>query len=517
LLVVSFQRRGFQDSSPALAAYLETAVEKRAILRPPMVMKSVVMIAYYFPPEGSAGVYRPLRFVRHLPTLGWGPTVISLDTNSYERYDPELLTQIPPETQVIRVQMRDPWQDFQQRREQHIKQRPPLGSTGGEKRDPSGKRMPLASLVKAVIRTVEVWCYHPDTAMMWIRPAIDAIISASAYKPPDVIWATAGPISAFFVAQRVSQRLNVPYVLDFRDPRTITCTEFEIRRPAWARRRDRRGLYGLLKGAQAVVFRYQTEAECFWQAYAGAFDAARVHIIPNGYDGSIDESVPVTGEKCTLLYTGTLSSYRFDTLLHALQSFKCSDPARAKLLHLLFVGEGTEALARDSTALGLSDMITTLGPISYAQTARLHQEAHAFLVLGRQPTMRGYELLAGAKLYSYLKTRRPIVGVVPQDETKRTLQRIGASTVADVDSPAEIVAVLQQLVEAWSSGGLSTLTPDKAACEVYSGARQTAALVRALEAASASEPFVPGSADIPPSLRDQVGQWSTAAHCQRWM
>ena len=29
-------------------------------------MKSVVMIAYFFPPEGSAGTYRSLRFIRQL-------------------------------------------------------------------------------------------------------------------------------------------------------------------------------------------------------------------------------------------------------------------------------------------------------------------------------------------------------------------------------------------------------------------------------------------------------------------
>jgi hypothetical protein len=42
-------------------------------------MKSVVMIAYFFPPEGNVGSYRPLRFARHLPFFGWQPTVISID------------------------------------------------------------------------------------------------------------------------------------------------------------------------------------------------------------------------------------------------------------------------------------------------------------------------------------------------------------------------------------------------------------------------------------------------------
>ena len=48
-------------------------------------MKSVVMIAYNFPPDGEAGTYRSLRFVRHLPHAGWQPTVIAAQKTRYER------------------------------------------------------------------------------------------------------------------------------------------------------------------------------------------------------------------------------------------------------------------------------------------------------------------------------------------------------------------------------------------------------------------------------------------------
>jgi len=58
-------------------------------------MKSVVMIAYNFPPEGNAGTYRPLRFVGHLLSIGWQPTVITLETDFYERYDSSLLSLVP--------------------------------------------------------------------------------------------------------------------------------------------------------------------------------------------------------------------------------------------------------------------------------------------------------------------------------------------------------------------------------------------------------------------------------------
>jgi hypothetical protein len=233
---------------------------------------------------------------------------------------------------------------------------------------------------------------------------------------------------------------------------------------------------------------------------------SKIHLIPNGYEGTIDEFGVPGGDQCTLLYTGTLSDYRYDTLLQALHGFKKSDPARAKRLRLLFVGDSIEALANDVAALGLSDIVVTASTMPHAEIVRLQQEAHAFLMLERKPTMKGYELLAGAKLFGYLKAGRPIVGVLPSGEAKKILQRVGVSTIADVDSSSEIMAVLRQILDAWAAGTLASLIPDRTACEVYSAQRQTAALVRALEGASAVEPFVPGLLEIPPSLQRDIGE-----------
>src|SRR5438093_2052135 len=86
-------------------------------------MKTVIMIAYAFPPEGNASVYRPLRFVRHLSTHEWNAAVISADTDDYERYDAGLLSQVPGATEVIRVPCRDSWQSFQARRARRIEKK----------------------------------------------------------------------------------------------------------------------------------------------------------------------------------------------------------------------------------------------------------------------------------------------------------------------------------------------------------------------------------------------------------
>ena len=59
----------------------------------------------------------------------------------------------------------------------------------------------------------------------------------------------------------------------------------------------------------------------------------------------------------------------------------------------------------------------------------------------------------------------PIIGVLPNDETKKILLRVGVSTVADVDSPLEIVGVLHRVLDAWRRGELSALLPNPSECE----------------------------------------------------
>ena len=295
--------------------------------------------------------------------MGWRGHVIAAKQYSYERYDPALLAMIPTGTEVIRVPGRYRWQAFQAWRACRTEQKYSEPSAEVKSGDHAKGRAYIRSLLREMLPKVEAWSYHPDRAMLWIGAAVTATVALCSRTRPDAIWATAGPVSSFIVAQRASHRTGIPYVLDFRDSWTVTYSEFEARRPAWALRCDQNGMHRLLKGAHAVTFRYHTEAECYWRAYPGALDASRIHIIPNGYENNIDQCFPSKGNRCKVLYAGTLTTYRYDTLLEALCSFKQSSPDMAKLLHLQFVGEGAELLAREAASLCLSDIISTSGPI----------------------------------------------------------------------------------------------------------------------------------------------------------
>jgi glycosyltransferase involved in cell wall biosynthesis len=470
-------------------------------------MKTVVMIAYNYPPDGSAGVYRPLRFLRHLPEMGWSATVIAaeLAPGAWTRYDPTLLALAPDEVGLIRVRSRDPWQAIQALRARRMRDKLAHVSTEAAERIHTAHRRPFrAFLRERLVRTVEAWCYHPDMAGRWIPAAVEATVRACANRKPHAICATGGPWSSFIVARRASQRTGVPFVLDFQDSWTLSESPFERRRPEWAIRADRRTLERLVKSAQAVIFRYESEAECYRRAYGSALDPSKIHLIPNGYDGSIERFVPPADDtRCRILYAGTLTPYRHDTLLQALHALKRTNSARAQHLRVMFVGDGMEELRKDAARLELLDIVDIRGVLSYAEVTRLQQCAHALLVLGLKP-VRGHEF-CGSKVFGYLQAGRPIVGVLPADESRSVLKRVGVSTIADIDSVPEIVHVFRHIVDAWATRTLASLVPNPTACELYTARRQTAAFVRALEGAPPAEPFVPGVAEVPPSLRQMIG------------
>ena len=466
--------------------------------------KSVLMISYFFPPEGNAAVYRPLRFLKELVKKGWCATVVSCDPYRYERYDQKLLSQVPENTEIVRVKGQDPWLAFQTWREVRTENKFAGLSAQEARQVVAGYYVPWRSRLRELVRTAEACIYRPDMAMPWIRPTTRETIAICRQDRPNVIWATIGPLSTGVVAYRASVATGIPYVLDFRDPWGLEYYPHEVKRPAWAKKIDNQIMSRMFERAQAVVFLFESVARAYLQTFPGALEKMKIHIIPNGFEGEVDSFIHAPGDRCTILYAGNLRTYRYDTLLDGLIQLKRKDPARAAQLRLLFVGEGLWELAERVAELDLRDLVEIVPPISSTEIRRLQQEAHALLVLGRTSRTKGHELVAGAKLFGYLQAGRPIIGIVPGDETRRILGRIGVSTVADADSPAEVVAVFEKVLQAWSNKTLESLVPNRAACEAFSSSRQISALIAALDGAPPQKVLTVESATLPPSLQSEL-------------
>ncbi|MBL0341649.1 MAG: hypothetical protein IPP71_12340 [Bacteroidetes bacterium] len=61
-----------------------------------MGTKRVLIISYYWPPGGGAGVQRWLKFVKYLHLFGWQPTVYTPENGEMPVIDDSLLRDVPP-------------------------------------------------------------------------------------------------------------------------------------------------------------------------------------------------------------------------------------------------------------------------------------------------------------------------------------------------------------------------------------------------------------------------------------
>ncbi|MBP8864209.1 MAG: glycosyl transferase family 1, partial [Anaerolineae bacterium] len=76
-------------------------------------MRKVLVIAYYFPPQGGAGVQRTLKFVKYLPQFGWQPVILTAKPTG-KLQDASLLAEIPKDvavyhTPILRLPTYLPW------------------------------------------------------------------------------------------------------------------------------------------------------------------------------------------------------------------------------------------------------------------------------------------------------------------------------------------------------------------------------------------------------------------------
>src|SRR5210317_542661 len=75
-------------------------------------MKKVLIITYYWPPSGGAGVQRWLKFVKYLRNYGWEPIVYTPENPEAPSLDNSLLKDIPQDLQIVKTKIREPYKAY---------------------------------------------------------------------------------------------------------------------------------------------------------------------------------------------------------------------------------------------------------------------------------------------------------------------------------------------------------------------------------------------------------------------
>ena len=72
-------------------------------------MKKVLVIAYYWPPNGGAGVQRWVKFVKYLNKFNWEPIIYTPKNNELSIEDKSLLKDIPGNLKIIQTNIWEPY------------------------------------------------------------------------------------------------------------------------------------------------------------------------------------------------------------------------------------------------------------------------------------------------------------------------------------------------------------------------------------------------------------------------
>lgn len=383
----------------------------------------ILMIAYHFPPlAGSSGIQRTLRFVQHLPSLGWQPLVLSADPRAYEKTSDDLMADVPAGTVVCRAFALD-----------------------------TARHLQLQGRYLG-------WMARPDRWMSWKFDAIRQGLKLIDEFKPDVIWSTYPIATAHVIASSLHRKTSIPWVADFRDP--MAQEGYPADPLTWQSYKDIET--DAANHARLCVFTTPGAARMYQQRYPAA--ASRMVVLENGYDeesfasiAPMPSPVPYGGDQpgtrpLVMLHSGIVYPSERDPtqLFQALGLLKKAGSLSPAELRIRFRASVHDELLQSLAQFhGAQDFIELCPAIPYRDALAEMLAVDALLVM--QASNCNEQI--PAKIYEYLRAGKPILGLTdPAGDTAGVLRGAGLSDIARLDSVEEIALLLPTLVRSWREG-----------------------------------------------------------------
>jgi glycosyltransferase involved in cell wall biosynthesis len=393
--------------------------------------RRVLVLAYYFPPMGLSGVQRTAKFVKYLPEHGWDPVVLTVLPRGYFAFDQTLLDELEArQIRIVRTQSFDPTRLF-----------------------PGNRHVALpGEAARSRLSAVSQWLLLPDNKIGWAPYAMRAggrLLREGGFS---AIYSSAPPYSSHLIAARLARRYRVPLVVDYRDdwldnPRHW----YPTRLHRWIHARQERRVSD---SADAVV----TINPIIGKALRRRHEAP-VTLISQGFDPDDypEEPYQTTSDKLEFVYAGIFYDKQTpDPFLRGLHRLMAEEPALRSRVRATFVGLFSDRARALVQRLGLESLVRVL-PYATQREAmvRVAEAQVPWLIVGAG---KGQEQISTGKLYAYIGSRKPILGLVPPGAARKTLETYGASWIAHPDRPEEIDLVLRRIVRLWLEGNLPEAT-----------------------------------------------------------
>ncbi|MDI6400516.1 hypothetical protein QLX67_00785 [Balneolaceae bacterium ANBcel3] len=359
--------------------------------------EAVLIITYYWPPSGGAGVQRFLKFVKYLPDCGLKPVVLTCANPSYPLLDPSLEEDIPEGTAVYLARTVEPFSLYSS-----LSGKPldviasPSRSLGTNQ---SGVSQKLIQWIRANI-------FIPDARAGWIPFARKKALELIRQHSISSVITTGPPHSTHYIGKYLKKKAGIRWIADFRDPWTDIHYNQVLPRTCITRWIDRKLEASVLTAADEITVTAPGTARYFSEKVDRSY-----HVITNGFDPDDFGPPPAADKKeasFVIRHIGSIMETSFPTsLINVL-----SEPEFDKCT-FEFIGGIHPGLKEKAAQPELKKVLRFTPYLPHKEAVKKMQEADINVVIVHQST--DSRILIPGKVFDYLKAGKPILVLGPPD------------------------------------------------------------------------------------------------------
>ena len=394
-------------------------------------MKNVLVIAYYFPPLANSGVYRTVKFVKHLQQYGWQPYVLTTtELEGSFGSDNDLLGEISDSILVSRETSPSPkpytWMSQLLARGKSE----PFATNSDEDRNrnssnkKAGEQSDNRSLVTKIKRALG-WPLHQieypiiDPQIYWSIKIIPLAIRLIQMHRIELVYTSSAPFSTLITGMLLKAMLHRPWIADFRDPWTFDTILYHTSgmRSALNQYLERKAL----SYADRVICVNNDMATKFAKLLPPEDNKAKVQIITNGFDlvdfdrdNAHDRNN--SSDVLALAHLGTVVAGPISSLIHALAVLGQTDAGRVTLTRLKFDfwGHYWNNLSSDELLENLhrSGKIQFHKAVSHRDAIAIMQSVDILLFMNDDGPY--WATVHRGKIFEYIASGTPILAISPE-------------------------------------------------------------------------------------------------------
>ena len=396
----------------------------------------VLLIAYYTPPAGGPAVQRILQFVEYLADEGWAVEVLTVRNGVYPNRDPDLLETVPSSVRVHRTSALDPYAIYQ------------FLTGKGEGDLPMGS-MPDAtrSWSERVSRWVRANIFIPDARVGWWPFAVARGQQLLRTGRFDAVISSGAPHSVHLIGRTLHTWFGTPWIADLHDPWTDISYYDDLPHTEWAKRIDSALERNVLSSASAVTTVSPSWVDLFREKATNDYS-----VIENGFRASEFDAVEeaVSDDAFVLAHVGKLYASRNPTgLWQALRELH--ESGQIPNFKIRLIGSVDATVEREIESNGLSPLVERVGFVSHEEAVR-QMARSTLLLLVIEPFAEARGMIT-SKLYEYLASERPVLGVgPPSGDAGALIAKHNAGDLVAWDDVQGARRVLMSHYESWESG-----------------------------------------------------------------